>query len=151
VSYTVEVASLVAGNPFSNLVSLSASGLPAGAMAKFSPAMVTPGNVQQTSTLTVEVPGLVSRVVPDAARPGESEGITPAMLALGLLLVRRARRRMSRVLSVLLLAGFVGLCFTMSGCGAGNGFDIPASTSTITVTATGGSTTHSTTVTLTIQ
>ena len=151
VSYTIQLASLLAGNPFNSAVTLSAGGLPAGAMAKFSPAMVTPGTVQQTSTLTVEVPGLVSRVVPGATRPGESEGITPAMLALGLLLVRRARRRMFRVLSVLLLAGIAGLSFTIMGCGTGNGFKIPTSTSTIIVTATGGSTTHSTTVTLTIQ
>jgi hypothetical protein len=79
------------------------------------------------------------------------EGITLAMVALGLLVGGRARRRMPRLLSMLLLAGLAGLSFTMTGCGAGTGFDIPASTSTISVVATGGGTTHSTTVTLTIQ
>jgi sugar lactone lactonase YvrE len=149
VSYTIQLASLVAGNPFSNAVTLAASGLPAGATATFSPATVTPGTAPQTATMTVAVPALVGKAVP--GRRGVPEGITLAMVALGLLVGGRARRRMPRLLSMLLLAGLAGLSFTMTGCGAGTGFDIPASTSTISVMATGGGTTHSTTVTLTIQ
>ena len=97
------------------------------------------------------MPALSSKTGPGPGRRDAPEGMTLAVIALGLTLVRRARRRMPRLLSVLLLAGLAGASFTITGCGAGNGFDIPASTSTITVTATGGSTTHSTTVTLTIQ
>jgi sugar lactone lactonase YvrE len=151
VTYTIQLASLLAGNPYNSAVTLSASNLPSGATATFSPAAVTPGTSPQTATLTVAVPALSAKTLPGPGRRDAPEGITLAMVALGMALGRRARRGMPRLLSVILLTGLAGLSFTMTGCGTGTGFAIPASTSTITVTATGGTTAHSTTVTLTIQ
>jgi hypothetical protein len=102
--------------------------------------------------MTIAVPALSAKAVPGEGRQRAPEGITLAFITLGLALGRRARRRLPRLLSVLLLAGLAGLSVTLTGCGAGNGgFAIPTSSSTISVAATSGSTTHSTTVTLTIQ
>ncbi len=140
VSYVLAVASLSSANPFTGPVVLSASGLPSGATATFSPATVVPGS---TSTLTVAVPALVG-----ATYTIESSGIAFAALFFGLLLTRRKRLAPGLLLMALALATATA---TLSGCGTGNGFAIPTSTSLITITATSGTVVHSTTVTLTVK
>jgi hypothetical protein len=67
--------------------------------------------------------------------------------------MRRTRKRLSRMLSVLLLliAGITAMS-GLSGCGSGSGFFAQQQkTYTVTVTATSGSLSHSTAVTLMVK
>src|SRR5262249_54236310 len=54
VSYAIVVVSV--GGSYNNPVTLSASGLPAGASATFSPATATPGDNSAASILTIQMP-----------------------------------------------------------------------------------------------
>ena len=143
--YSVSVAST--GATFAQAVAFTASGLPPGATVSFSPASVTPGLSGAQSTMTILT------AVQRASSGGEPpwRPFAAPVLAVALLILPfRSRRRLIRGLAcVLMLMSIAG---TIAGCGAG--FALPASnptTYTITVTGTGGSDTHSTTVTLTVQ
>ena len=135
VNYSIALASLSGANPFTGPVTLNATGLPAGAVATFSPATVIPGS---GTVLTVSVPALTSS--------NRTTGLAFASLFATLLLIRR-KRLSPRLLAMLLAFA----CTALSGCGTGTGFFIPTSTSTITVTGTSGAIVHSTTVTLTVK
>ncbi len=150
VSYTLQLASLLAAAPFNNPVVLSAANLPAGVTASFSPASVLPGTAQATSVMTLSIPAIVGQSASQQRRSA-SGAIYFSALLVGLFWVKRGKRRsrMLPPLAVLLL--LAGLSFSVTGCGTGNGFGVPTSTSTITVIATGGATVHTTTVSLTIQ
>jgi hypothetical protein len=151
VTYTIQLASLLVGNPYNSPVTLSANNLPSGTSATFSPATVTPGTSPQTATMTIAVPPLSAQASPGPLERHAPGGMAVALAALGLGLGRRARRRVPQLLSVVLLMGLACLGLALTGCGTGNGFAIPTATSNITVTATGSAMAHSTTVTLTIQ
>ena len=155
-AYFIQVASLATANPFSNAVTLSVTGLPSGTTATLTPTSVVPGTTGSTSTLTVTVPGLTAANIP-ASQPDERQngparglGISMACLAAAALL-RQRKKPMPRLLATLLLFGMGAMVAFTTGCGAGAGFAIPTSTSTLTITGASGATTHSTTVTLTIQ
>ena len=135
---------------FSSAITLTVTGLPAGAMYSFSPATVTPGTGTANTTLNVQTakPVATARLVDGAA------GITLALLVLpfGVSRKRRAALRNTRVLSVaavlLLLGGVAGL----TGCGSSNGFfGQPQKSYTLTVTATSGTLVRTTTVVLNVQ
>ena len=149
VSYTIQMGSALASNPFSSAVALTVSNLPTGATATFTPAFVTPGPGGGNSTLTIAVPALAAenheRPVPHSG----PLGFSLASLAIAWTLRRKRLLRTVRLWSVafVLAAGAAAI----NGCGTGNGFGIPTSTTTITVTGTSGSTIHSTQVQLTIQ
>lgn len=137
------------GDPFTGSVTFSASGLPAGAQASFSPKAVVPGSAGSSTTLSIQVP--VARA---EAKPINLPQTLLWSAAVPLLLfVRRRRRRLACSLaSFLLLLG-------ITGCGARTvGF--PTSTTSqsfpIQVTATstnlaGAVVTHATTITLIVQ
>ncbi len=139
VNYSIALASLSGSNPFTGPVVLTATGLPSGATATFSPATVVPG---ASTTLTVAVPALSG-----ANRSFAPSGVAFATLLLGIVLTRR--RRIAPRLLLLLLA--LVTSSAMVGCGTGNGFAIPSSTSLITITGTSGAIVHTTTVTLTVK
>lgn len=154
-NFTITVAAV--NGTFSNGVTLSFSGCPTKSTCSFSPTSVTPGSGSVTSTFTVAttVTGAVpfepqGRRVPPLLLP-------VATLILLCLLVAVARRRRLKlatsvgvflVLSLLLLK--LAGCGGSSGGGGGGGGGTPRTTYAITVTGTSGST-HSTTVTLTVQ
>jgi len=144
------------GGPFSFPVTLTATGLPPGATATFTPNPVNIGSSPASFTMTIQT----AKPIGALHRTGFFGGGT---IALGLLLLpfsarfRRNARRMNRLslftcvlLSFALIAG-------LSGCGTGSGFFGEAQqTYTINVigTATGTGAVvlqHSTTVTLTVE
>jgi Bacterial Ig-like domain (group 3)/FG-GAP-like repeat len=156
-SYTIAVTP---ANGFDSAVTLTATGLPAGATAVFTPASVTPnGSGAVQSTLVIQTAASASAAATTAAlRPAGNSTGWPLGLALagfplvGIVVLGRRRRIGSRWLgwafAVIVLIGLLGL----GGCGSGSGFfGPPATTYTITVTATSGSLQHSTAVTLTIK
>jgi hypothetical protein len=152
VTYTLQLGSLMAANPFTGTVSLSLTGLPAGATASFSPAAVIPGPSGTTSTLTVKTPPVLSQSrVP--VRPGDISraiGIAFAGL-LGPVLFGLRKRKLPRWLALCLFACLGLTALSATGCGTGTGFAIPTSTSTLVVTGISGATVHTTSVTLTLK
>jgi len=114
--------------PFTGAVTLSASGLPAGATVSFSPPAVVPGASSAAVTMTVAT----------RATTAHNEGAAPELAfasgAVFLLLVRR-RRNVLSLLAVLLVAGLFGL----GGCGARTASEsvLPVQSFAIQVQATG--------------
>ena len=155
-NYTVTLTPI---NPtFLYPVSLSASGLPSGVKAIFSPPSVRTGGGVSTVTLTVNNlnNGMQARLQ-KLGRPLSGRG-TSAVLALLLLpftflqRVRRVGVKLRGKPSYFLALLAVGALCVISGCGGGGGFfgHLPA-TYTITVTAVSGPNTHTSTLYLTVQ
>ena len=163
---------------FPAAVTLSLSGLPAGATYTFSPATLAAGSGTTTVTLTIQIPQTTAAALPihihgnstgsnggkagqEATASGDrGVGSKLAPVALALLLLpfaggaRRAGRTLGRAISILLLI-VAGIAATagLSGCGApGSGFFAQAPQAyTLTVTATSGSLSRSTNLTLTVE
>ncbi len=145
VTYTVQLNSVSASNPFTSAVALNATGLPAGATAAFSPMSVVPGT-GATAILSVHVPALYAINAPQSPQSGLT-GIAAAGLLLLLLPLRK--RRHIRLLLMLCVLAIV--CTATTGCGSGNGFATPTTQSTITISGTSGVVTHTASVSLTVQ
>ena len=107
-TYTISVTPV--DGSYSSPITLSASGVPMGATATFTPATLTPGSAAATSTLTIKTPVSIAGLSP--WRFG-----TPALAALGLFFLPRSRRRLA-TLALLLFASF-GAMTALSGCGGG--------------------------------
>ncbi|MDR5728851.1 MAG: Ig-like domain repeat protein [Terriglobia bacterium] len=154
------VISPVGANTLPQSINLSASGLPSGAVATFSPATVTAGSGDTTVTLSIQTSNTAAVQAP-LIRRGQ------APLYLGFVLLpfagikrrwmdcearasrqRTRRLRMFLLVMALSLAAFAGI----TGCGSKSGFFAHASqNSTITVTGTAGALSHSTTVQLDVK
>ncbi len=156
-------------NGFSQSVSMSCSGLPAGATCSFSPAtLAISGSAAASSTLTIGTSARTAmnsvREPQDPMNPLVPGGLLMAGLGLPIMLGRRRRRATDRfvqrsVLGLLLLGGVT----LLNGCGGGGGADgggagggggsggTPAGTYTITITASGGAATHTATYALTVN
>src|SRR6266702_1688502 len=136
---------------FSNVITLSTSGLPTGATASFSPATVTPGGNPGNSTLTVTTSNIASLSAPhfgSSRSGGQGAVIALALLLLPWIKAKRMRQSRARLLSAaVLLVGTIGLW----GCGSGGFAAHSQQTYILTVTGTSGSTQHATTVTLTVK
>jgi hypothetical protein len=141
--YTIDVQST--GGTYNGSVTLSVTGLPAGATASFSPNPVVLGGTvtKGSSALTVQTAGTQTA----AARAQRWLLITPA---LGLVLLpfgRLRRQHWYKLLLTLALAGIVG-CIV--GCGGGYGMT-QSKNYTLTITGTSGTDIHTTTVQLWVQ
>jgi len=135
------------GTSFTSAVTLSVSGLPAGATGTFNPPTVTPGSESGTSTLTVTIAANTASLV----RPNLWPIGTP-VLALLFMLPFRRWRKLWRGKHLLLVAGLASLAGALSLMGCGGGFGLKTSqTYTLTITGTSGTDTHSTTVQLTVE
>jgi hypothetical protein len=151
VLYTLQVAPAVATS-FLYTVSFSASGLPAGASASFSPATLAAGSKTAKITMTVATAATALNAPP----PSRFERVP---FALGLLLplfgaarVRRRLRKISPFLGVMLLAALsLAAVASLSGCSGAGLFAARKIPYSITVTATEGTLQRSTTVPLAIQ
>ena len=143
---------------FATAIVMSASGVPTGATTLFSPTSVAAGLGATTVTLTIQL----QQASEGAQLPGGSGNRLAGRLAplsLALLLfslagrMRRADKRMGRLISALLLAlagmtAMAGLC----GCESISGsLSHAPQTYTITVTGTSGALSHSTVVMLTVE
>jgi hypothetical protein len=133
-------------------VSFTATGLPAGATATFTPATVAANGGPTPVNLSIQTASL-------AARNRLASNAAPVVMAL-LLLPLAGARRMRRhgraagrylFLLFVLLAG-VAATAGLTGCGTGNGFFGHApQTYNVTATATSGSISHSVNVTLNVE
>jgi RHS repeat-associated protein len=134
VTYTINFTPQ--GGAFTNAIALSASGLPSGATATFTPASVTPGSANVSSTLTIQT-------VASMAAVRTLDGSRPLLALVGLLFVVTRKRRRLALLSVLLLASLAGIA-SLTGCGS----TPKTATYTVTVSGTSGTQIQTTTVTL---
>jgi hypothetical protein len=145
-------------NGFTSAVTFTASGLPPGAGASFSPGSVTPNGTAATSVMTIHTVAQATA----QSRTTPLWPVVPTTFAAVLIMpvFRRRFRKQGRLLQeravqlgmslfVLMLAGA-----TVLGCSGG--FALPSSgpaptSYTVTVTGTSGQIAHSTTVTLTVK
>jgi hypothetical protein len=151
VGESITVSPAKGAGAFTNAISLTASGLPAGATAIFSPASVPAGSGSTTVMLAIQAPQTLAA----AQRTGGAIIGRVAPLCLALILfplaarLRRDGKRIGRLLSALLAMAALTV---LSGCGAFSGALVHTSrTYTVTVTATSGALSHSTTFTLTVE
>jgi trimeric autotransporter adhesin len=142
------------GGSYNNLVTLSATGLPAGATVSFLPPAVTPGTAGAPSVMSIQTPtGLARVVIPE---PQRRTGVPLLALLAGLPLLglaakrRRFRRASSRWMFLALAALAILPMLAISGCGGGY-FGPAPQTYTVTVTGTSGALQESTTISLTVQ
>jgi hypothetical protein len=151
-AYTI---TLTPANPtFVSPVSLSASGLPAGVTAVFSPSSIAAGSAAVTSTLTLTASSQAR--LQRSRRPSGGNGLRPilAWLLLPLAFTRRLRRgarQLSRAGGALLAVLTLAVLASLAACGGGGFFGHPVQNYTVTVTAVSGATTHTASVTLTLE
>ena len=144
------------GATFPDAVSFTATGLPPGAVASFSPQTIAAGAGATNVTLTIQAPAQAALRKRKGVR-----GRTLAEVALAWVLlpfVRRkklASRRLGLLCVVFLAAAW---CGSLLGCGGAHGSSSSTGTSqqapqtfNITVTATSGHISHTATVTLTLD
>jgi hypothetical protein len=131
-------------------VTLSASNLPLGMTASFSPATISSGSAATTVTMTITLPGKAANERPKSPFGGAFPmGLGP--VALGLILLpfagrmRKARARLARLMVLLVIGAALAVGFT--GCGA----KTSAQNFTFSVTATSGALSHSLTPGLTVE
>lgn len=146
-AYGLSVASL--GTPFTGAVMLSASGLPAGSSATFSPPTVVPGSSIANVTMTISTAAQTAQMHPyrDAA----------GVLACCLLVPAFVRRRRALHAAFICLS-CSALILGLAGCGARTVSEsaLPSTSYTINVKATstnlaGNLVVHSVAVTLALQ
>jgi len=142
--YTLTVAP-AGGTTFNQPITLSASGLPAGASAVFSNSTVTPQGASVQTFMDVVTTATHAQNTRPTLWP--LTGPISAAVLLFFPWVRR-KRMISSLLGLLVLMGISG---AVMGCGANAVSTAASGPTTITVTATSGTIVHTTTVTLTIQ
>lgn len=138
---------------FSNAVNLTASGLPSGATAVFSPSSVTPGtDTPVNATLTVQLPSSSAR-----AKDVFAPGLAPVALGLLALPLLLRRKRWVRFMTMLLMIGTLCGSMMLTSCSGGTTTKIGGGASstqpanyTIYVTGTSGSQLQTTTLSLTV-
>jgi hypothetical protein len=140
------------GGSFDNQVTMSASGLPAGAVASFSPPVVVPGTAGAPTTLTVKTAGQsASLQTPPENHRQPRFPFSSLTLAAGMFLVAGNRKRLAKSLPMLVaLAMLAAGTLALTGCNGGFQGANPTQY-VIAVTGTSGAQHASTTVTLIVQ
>jgi len=155
---TVTVSSV--NSSYGQAVTLSCGSLPSKAVCHFSSGSVTPGSTAQTSSLTIATNGAASaNLLAPANRLTQvyAAMIMPliGLVAIGARFSSRRKRLFGFALLALALSGLLMLpaCGGSSGGGGGGGGgnNTPPGNYNILVTGTAGSTTHNTTVALTVN
>lgn len=141
---------------YAGAVNFTATGLPAGATATFSPSSIAANGGPQTVTVTIQTaPTTAMEHAPSP--PGSSgKGAAPFALAglllLGIGTLRRRGRAVRNLLCIAVLLVSSAAAMLLSGCGGTTGYFAQAPQNyTITLTATAGGLTHSGNVTLNVQ
>jgi len=126
-------------------VTLSASNLPLGMTASFSPATIPAGSAATTVTMTITLPGKSGNEQPRSP----FGGALPVALGLALLpfagRMRKARARLARLMVLLVIGAALAVGFT--GCGA----KTSPQSFTFSVNAASGTLSHSLTPGLTVE
>jgi hypothetical protein len=142
--------------PFNFPVTLSATGLPAGATVTFSPQTVTVGAAPANFTMTVQTPATSAALERSTLLGGGTVVFAFLLLPFSETLRRKARQ-LGPLTMVVFLLGSGAVLATLTGCGSGNGFfGQPQKTYTINVIGTaqganGATLQHVTSVKLTVQ
>jgi hypothetical protein len=143
-SATYSISATSINGAYNNVVTMSLTGLPAGATATFAPPTITPGASSGTSVLTIHVAPLSARVQTD-------QKLWFATLLLLIPALRRRSRSLPRLAAMAVWAVIsLGAVMGITGCGGGF-FGQAPQTYTLTITGTSGATSHSTTTTLQVQ
>jgi hypothetical protein len=153
--FTLNIDPASGSTSFPSAVTLSVTGLPAGATAVFTPASVAEGAGATAVTLAVQIPqnSDLSRSGHDPGARNRGAGAIALALLMAPLALRRARKRLHRTLwlLVLVMTGTAAM-LGVTGCGSTSGFFGDLSHSdTLTVTASSGPLSHSTNLTLTVK
>ena len=129
-------------------VTFTASGLPAGAVATFTPNSVAAGAGTQTVSMNVST---VAHAALERKRLFEEMApVSFAFLVLPVLLSRKRRKLRHFGVMLALVVTFI-VAGVLSGCGGRGATAVMPQTSTITVTATSGTVQHSAVVTINVQ
>ena len=128
-------------------VTFSVAGLPPGATAVFSPASIPASGGAQNLTLTIQTPSATAQN--RTLFPRGAASVALCFLLFPLFGHRRTRRKMLVIfIAALTFAG----ASSLSGCGAGNGFNAqPPASYTLILTATSAQTQHTSSVVLNVQ
>jgi hypothetical protein len=148
-SVAIPISVAPTGNPFNNVVTMSATGLPAGATASFSPPTVIPGSIGTTTKMTVQMTGQSAQSV----QSGIGTTLACCLVLFGLCLIS-GKRRDGRFLPARQTAFFLSLAAALGLMACNGGFagkPPQPQTFAITVTGTNGSLHPSTTVTLIVE
>lgn len=138
------------GGAFNSVVTLSATGLPAGATATFNPPTVTPGSTGATSVMTIQLAPLGADIPPAQKHPWPLAPISFALAACGMIYRFRRVRALRFGFAMAALAAATVTFSACHGGFAGTPTTI-AGNYVITVTGTSGTQHVSTTVTLVVQ
>jgi hypothetical protein len=150
-SVDVNVTVQPVGGAYNSLVTMSASGLPAGAVAIFTPTTVTPGTAGAPTVLTIRTATQTAGIPTDHNRQFP---LTPTFLAAGVIVLAGNRKRLGMSMAAfLVMATLLGGTWMMTGCNGGfAGKPGPQSrTYIITITGTSGSLHPSTNITLIVR
>ena len=148
-TYNFALAPLNSGG-YPGQVNFTVTGLPAGAVASFTPSSVAADGGAVPVTMTVQTAAPMAHNENHGNSP-LGRGVMLALLLLPFGMKRKLREKLRgrMLLLVLLLAGTTA---AMSGCASNNGFMLQSpGTYTLTVTATSGNLQHSQIVTLIVQ
>src|SRR6202521_60404 len=136
-SVNLNISLLPVGGAYNSLVTMTASGLPAGATATFNPPAATPGGVGATTVMTIQTS------VQSASIPGKSNRqfpVAPLSLAAGICFFARKRKRLAKSLSILLaLATLAGGTLMLTSCSGFAAKGAQSQSYVVTVTGTSGS------------
>jgi hypothetical protein len=148
-SATINASVLPSGGAFNNVVMMSATGLPPGATASFSPPSVIPGGAGAPTVLTTQWGVVSSHVDPLRKISFGSFALTLGLCGMGFR-HKGSSRGLKRALAFLSLAC---MAFTLLGCGGG-GFlhssNPQPNSYVVTITGTSGSIQSSATVTVVV-
>jgi subtilase family serine protease len=148
---TLTVSPVNGAGVLPNAIALSASGLPAGATAEFSPESIPAGSGTTTVSLTIQMPLTSLATRPSGGMVGHLAPLSIALLLFPFAggLRRKGKRHLRLLLySIAVWAAMAGL----GGCASLSGFTGQSPQSyMVTVTGTSGALSHSTTVTLTVD
>ncbi len=150
-TYTISVAST--NGSFGALVALSATGLPPGAAASFSPAALAPASGSKTSTLTIQIAN-ISEARGGRECAGRPLATSALVLVLLLPFLRVRTRSVRKFLVPVVILTSLGAVAALSGCGTTtftSNTPRPAESYTLTITGANGSNSHSTTIQLSVQ
>lgn len=150
-SADVNVTVLPLGAAFNSPVTLSASGLPAGATATFNPPVVTPGASGAATVMTIHLSTLSAAMSRHGRFPFAPFGATLGLCGVVILPLKRLSRETAfRTVIVGVLA-----ITTMMAIGCGGGFNggskVQPGSYVVTITGTSGSLHASTNVTVVIK